>query len=75
MAKTGYKVDYVVRALGADLSDLLAIHQKYFPNNQLSILQNKTHVIVKVSNNGEISGMNRRAAMDSVGYKDTTFHG
>jgi hypothetical protein len=56
MAKTGYKIDYIVRDLGSDLSDLEAIHQEVFPNNKLAKWETKDKVIVKVSNFNKASG-------------------
>ena len=74
MAKTGYKIDYIVRDLDADLSDLLAIHQKVFPGNQLAVWKTDKKIIVKVSNRGEVSGMTFAEAKVSVSYEEPT-HG
>lgn len=71
MAKTGYKVDYIIRDIGSDLSDLLTVHQKVFKGNQLAMWKTDTKVIVKVSNTGQVSGKSLSDAKTTVGYIDT----
>jgi len=68
MAKTGYKVDYITRDLGADLSDLLKIHQKVFPGNQLATWTTDKKIIIKVSNFNEISGKSIEECKSEIGY-------
>jgi hypothetical protein len=62
------KVDYIVRDAGADLSDLLAIHQSVFTHNQLSIWETDKKVIVKVSNRGEATGKSLDECKTEIGY-------
>lgn len=68
MAKTGYKIDYIIRNIDDDLSDLLIIHRKVFPGNMLAVWKTKTQVIVKVSNFDEINGSSLSEAKSNVGY-------
>jgi hypothetical protein len=69
MAKTRYKTDYVIRNIGDDLSDLLAIHRSVFPGNLLATWQTKDKIIVKVANTGQISGTDLKSAKTNVDYK------
>lgn len=62
------KTDYIVRPAGSDLSDLLAIHQKYFPGNQLATWETKLGVVVKVAHIGELSGASLEAALAQIGW-------
>ena len=68
MAKTGYKIDYIVRDIGSDLSDLLSVHQKVFPNNQLALWKAKSQVIIKVSNTGQVTGKTLEECKKYIGY-------
>lgn len=68
MAKTGYKIDYVIRNSDESLSDLLSIHQGVFPGNQLSIWSQKKKIIIKVSNTGQVSGDPLSVAKSKIGY-------
>ena len=68
MAKTGYKIDYMVRDGNADISDLLKIHQKVFYGNHLAVWKTATAIIVKVSNKGEVTGLPLQEAKNLVGY-------
>lgn len=70
MAKTGYKIDYIVRKVWSDLSDLLEIHQSVFPNNLLAVWRTDKDIIVKVSNRGEVSGKTLQQAKIDVGYTE-----
>ena len=51
------KTDFIYRALYADLSDLVAIHQTYLPGNTLATWVIGDQLLVKVANNGEVSGL------------------
>lgn len=64
------KIDYIVRAVGSDLSDLLAIHQTYFPGNQLATWETDNGIVVKVANDGEVSGMTFAEATTQIGWVD-----
>lgn len=70
MAKK-HKIDYIVRDAGADLSDLLAIHQKFYPGNQLALWKTPKKVIVKVSNDGEVTGKAFNECKTEVGFVET----
>lgn len=68
MPKTGYKIDYVIRNIGDDLSDLESMHQEVFPNNKLSLWKTDTKVIVKVSNLNKTTGQDLMTAKKKVNY-------
>ncbi len=68
MAKTGYKIDYVVRDIGSDLSDLLIIHQRVFPNNLLATWKTDKNIIIKVSNIGEVTGKSLTNCKTEINY-------
>ena len=70
MAKTGYKIDYVIRDIGSDLSDLEQIHQEVFPGNQLAMWKTDSKVIVKVSNFNKSSGHDLVTAKKKINYKE-----
>lgn len=50
------KTDFILRSNDSDISDLKAIHQKYFPGNQLAVWRGPTQTIIKVANGGELTG-------------------
>lgn len=68
MAKTGYKIDYIVRNIGDDLSDLIDIHREVFPGNELAIWKKDKQIIVKVSNFNKIIGDTLKDAKTKIGY-------
>jgi len=75
MAKTGYKIDYIVRNIEDDLSDLLKIHQKVFPNNLLAIWKTDKELIIKVSNTGQVTGKSLSDCKQEIGYIEKIIHG
>lgn len=69
MAKTGYRIDYIIRNIDEELSDILTIHQRVFPKNILAVWKTKEKIIVKVSNYSEIlDGMTIQKAKEKIGY-------
>jgi hypothetical protein len=70
MAKTGFLISYIVRPLGADLNDLLVIHQKQFPGNKLALWSTSSGTVIKVSHVGEVSAKSFSAAVAEVGYSE-----
>jgi hypothetical protein len=70
MAKTGYKIDYIVRNLKDDLSDLEAIHQEVFPGNKLATWTSKDSVVIKVSNFNKVTGKDIHTAKTEAGYEE-----
>lgn len=56
MAKTGYKISYVIKKEGDDLSSLKKLHNEVFPNNELAIWKGTDGVVVKVSNYDKVQG-------------------
>jgi hypothetical protein len=57
-----------VRPVGADLSDLLIIHKKQFPANELGVWTNANGIVAKVSHAGEIPVVSFSTAITSINY-------